>query len=307
MDFKDYYDILGVSKTATQSEIQKKYRKLAKEYHPDKNKDLAADGMFKEIGEAYDVLKDPEKRTKYDRYGQAWQAAQSGRHARSGPGDWPFSEASQNFDPNGSFFDTLEHMFGGHFAGQGGGPFGTGTRRERGRDLEVKLPLSLEEAARGGKHTVSLSDPQTGKQKSIAVQIPKGIGTGKRIRLSGQGQAGRGSGKAGDLYLVVELLKHPHFEVQGDHLYKTLDIEPYQAALGAKITMDTLTGKIRLNIPQGSTSGDKVRVKDHGLGDSGDLYVVLRVSMPGTISDRERELYAELARVAQDERPNHAV
>jgi len=293
MDFKDYYEIIGVSKTDTQDEIQKAYRKLAKQYHPDKNKDVGSETKFKEIGEAYDVLKEPDKRAKYDRYGAAWKAAGDGRQAPRGFDGGRFESGGRG--QSDSFFDVLEHMFGNQSGGSHFGGFHQGRRRAKGEDVEARLPLTLEEAAMGGKQTLSLSDPRTGKQTSYTVNIPPGISTGKRIRLVGQGREGVGGGQPGDLYLVVDLQKHAKFEVKGNHLYTTLDVLPYQAALGAKVTLDTLTGQVRLNIPAGSSSGKKIRLGGCGLGESGDLYAEIRIVVPETLTPREKELYEQLA------------
>lgn len=297
MEFKDYYQILGVAKDAKQDEIQKVYRKLAKQYHPDKNKDSGSETKFKEIGEAYDVLKDADKRAKYDKYGAAWKAAQNGQQAPPGFDGVHFEFGGQGFGQGESFFDILEHMFGGGGMrnNHGFGGFRQNGWRAKGEDVEARLPLTLEEVARGGKQTLSLTDPQTGQQKSYTVTIPKGIMSGKRIRLAGQGRPGMGNAQAGDLYLVVDLKKHPQFEVQGENLYTTLDILPHQAALGDKVDLNTLDGLVRVSVPKGTSSGKKIRLKGRGLTDNGDLYAEIRIVLPEELSARERELYEELA------------
>ena len=291
MDFKDYYEIIGVSKTAGQEEIQKAYRKLAKEYHPDKNKDFGSEARFKEIGEAYDVLKEPEKRAKYDRYGAAWKAGGNGQGQGFDGVRFDFGGGGQSEN----FYDVLEHMFGGRSSPGGFGPFHHGPRQSRGEDVEARLPLSLEEASAGGKQTLSLSDPRTGKQKSYTVNIPPGITTGKRIRLSGEGRPGTGGARAGDLFLVVVLQKHAKFELKGNNLYTTIEVLPHQAVLGDKVTLDTFNGQVRINIPAGSSSGKNIRLGGYGLGKLGDLTVELRIVVPGSLSPRERELYEALA------------
>jgi len=295
MEFKDYYTILGVSKTATQDDIQKAYRKLAKKYHPDKNKDDGSETKFKEIGEAYDVLKDPEKRAKYDQYGSAWKAAANGHQAPPGFDGVRFEFGGSGFGKNESFFDILEHMFGQGAGGQGFGGFGQRGRHANGEDVEARLPLTLEDAMRGGKQTVSLRDPRTGSQKSYTVNIPSGVTSGKRIRLAGQGREGIGQGKAGDLYLVVDLVGHSKYEVKGNHVYTTLDVLPHQAALGDKVVVDTPEGQVRISIPPKSSSGQKIRLKGRGLGDGGDLYVEIRIIIPESLTAREKELYELLA------------
>jgi curved DNA-binding protein len=298
MEFKDYYNILGVTKTATQDDIQKAYRKFAKKYHPDKNKDNGSENKFKEIGEAYDVLKDPEKRAKYDRYGSAWKAAANGHQAPPGFDGIRFEFNGNGFGKNESFFDILEHMFGHGTGGHGFAGFGQRTRQTNGEDVEARLSLTLEDAMRGGKQTVSLRDPQTGRQKSYTVHIPAGVTSGKRIRLAGQGREGIGNGKPGDLYLVVDLVDHAKYEVKGNQVYTTLDVLPHQAALGDKVIVDTPEGQVRINIPPRSSSGQKIRLKGRGLGDVGDLYVEIRIVMPKTLSAREQELYEQLAQEA---------
>lgn len=301
MEFKDYYKILGVSKTATQQDIQKAYRKLARKYHPDVNKDAAAEVRFKEIGEAYDIIKDPEKRAKYDRYGAAWQAAGAGPRTAPGFDGVRFEFGGSGAQNGETFFDILEHMFGDTAPNRGGfGGFQSGRGRwsSRGEDLEARLSLSLEDAARGGKQTISLTDPRTGANRSYTVAIPAGVMPGKRIRLAGQGASGMGGGASGDLYLVVEILPHPKFELRGNDLCTRLDIVPWQAALGAKVTMQTLDGRVRLRVPPGSSSGRKIRVKGHGFpaeDGAGDLYVEIRIVIPESLTEQERELYKKLA------------
>ncbi|MBT3605603.1 MAG: DnaJ domain-containing protein [Candidatus Latescibacteria bacterium] len=297
MEFKDYYKILGVSKKSSQDEIQKAYRKLAKKYHPDKNQDTDSDARFKEIGEAYDVLKEPDKRSKYDRYGAAWKASNTGHHGSPGFGGGGFDFGHKGSGQNENFYDVLEHLFGNGAMGNGFGGSGQRTHQAKGQDVEARLPLSLEEVSRGGKQTVSLRDSKTGKLSSYTVSIPEGVSAGKRIRLAGQGQAGFGSGEPGDLYLIVDLLKHPQFDVKGQDLYTTLDIQPHQAVLGAKVPLDTLGGQIRVNIPAATKSGQKIRIGGQGLGEMGHLFAEVRIVVPDILTPRQRELYEELAEI----------
>ena len=305
MEFKDYYDILGISKTATQKDIQKVYRKLARKYHPDINKDPGTEMKFKEIGEAYDVLKDPEKRSKYDRYGAAWKAAEVGQNVPPGFDGIRFEFGGDRANGDSTFFDILDTMFGNTGSSPGG--FG-GFRRShhlwatKGEDIEAKFSLTLEEAARGGKHTVSLVDSGTGGQRSYTVTIPKGVSEGKRIRLTGQGGEGVGGGQAGDLYLVVSIEPHPKFKLRGCDLHTILDISPWQAALGDKVLLDTLDGRVRVAIPPGSSSGAKIRVKGQGFPQglmAGDLYAEIRIVVPGQLTATERALYEQLGRLDQ--------
>jgi curved DNA-binding protein len=311
MEFKDYYAILGVAKTASQDEIQRAYRKLARQYHPDVNKDPGAEDTFKDVGEAYEVLKDPEKRDKYDRYGSAWKAAQqSGGTPPPGYEDVWFDlggtpdDAFSGFSGFSSFFDQL---FGGgarrgSFRGQPGAGHRGGARSwtMAGADQEARLTLSLEEVARGGQREISLTDPETGETKTYTVTIPKGIRPGQRIRLAQLGGKGIGGGPAGDLYLQVELLPHPAFRLEGRDLYTTLEVTPWEAALGANATLGTLEGNVRVKIPAGSSSGRRIRLRGKGLSDpkggAGDLYAEIQIVLPKSLTDEERRLFEELAR-----------
>ena len=310
MDFKDYYAILGVSKTASQDDIQRAYRKLARQYHPDINKEAGAENKFKEVGEAYEVLKDPEKRDKYDRYGSAWKAAQqSGGAPPPGYEDVWFDmsgspdDAFSGFSGFSSFFEQLFGRSARHsdvWGSPGGG------RRESawnwdmpGADQEAALSLTLEEAARGGQREISLTDPETGQSKTYAVKIPKGIRPGQRIRLAKLGGRGAGQGAAGDLYLKVDLRPNPAFRLEGRDLYTTLPVAPWEAALGADATLSTLDGNVRVKIPAGSSSGRRIRLKGRGFpdpkGGAGDLYAEIDIVVPNSLSDDERRLFEELA------------
>ena len=309
MDFKDYYAILGVSKTASQDDIQRAYRKLARQYHPDINKETEAENKFKEIGEAYEVLKDPEKRDKYDRYGSAWKAAQqSGGAPPPGYEDvWVDMSGSPDdaFSGFSGFSSFFEQLFGrsARHSDVWGSP---GGRRESawnwdmpGADQEAALSLTLEEAARGGQREISLTDPETGQSKTYAVKIPKGIRPGQRIRLAKLGGRGAGQGAAGDLYLKVDLRPNPAFRLEGRDLYTTLPVAPWEAALGADATLSTLDGNVRVKIPAGSSSGRRIRLKGRGFpdpkGGAGDLYAEIEIVVPKSLSDDERRLFEELA------------
>ena len=310
MDFKDYYAILGVSKTASQDEIQRAYRKLARQYHPDINKESEAENKFKEIGEAYEVLKDPEKRDKYDRYGSAWKAAQqSGGTPPPGYEDVWFDisgspeDAFSGFSGFSSFF---EQLFGrGSQRGNAWNTPGAGRRESSsswampGADQEAKLSLTLEEAAHGGQREISLTDPETGQTKTYSVKIPKGIRPGQRIRLAKLGGQGMGRGPAGDLYLNVDLLPNAAFRLEGRDLYTTLAVAPWEAALGAEATLSTLDGSVRVKVPPGSSSGRRIRLKGRGFpdpkGGAGDLYAEIEIVVPKSLSDDERRLFEELA------------
>jgi curved DNA-binding protein len=313
MEYKDYYATLGVGKNATQEELQRAYRKLARKYHPDVNKTPGAEEKFKEIGEAYEVLKDPDKRAKYDRYGAAWKAAQQGGGTPP-PGYedvwFDFGRATEGAESSdfSSFFEQL---------------FGTGNRRSTGRrgrrrgaeapgrqwewvtpgeDQEARLPLTLEEAASGGQRELSLTDPTTGQARACVVNIPRGIRPGQRLRLAGQGGRGSGSASAGDLYLHVEILPHATFRLEGKDLYTTVSVTPWEATLGGEVLLPTLGGAVHVKIPAGSSSGRKIRLRGKGFpdprGEPGNLYAEIRIVVPESLSARERELFEELARVS---------
>ncbi len=316
MDYKDYYSTLGIGKGASKDEIQRAYRKLARKFHPDINKGSEAESRFKEINEAYEVLKDPEKRSKYDRFGSAWKQAQ--RTGAPPPGfedifsQFGFGPAGPGFGGQGTridfdvgdegFSSFFEMLFGS------GGPRGSGPRPSgpvrpgKGRDHEAKITLPLEEAGRGGKREITLTDPSTGRRKTLRVTIPRGIRPGQKIRLAGQGESPAGAGRAGDLYLTVDLLPHPNLRLKGSNLHTYLPITPWEAALGGQAKVRTLDGEVTVKIPAGSSSGRRIRLRGRGFptanGDRGDLLAEIRIVLPETLSERDRELYEELAKVS---------
>lgn len=314
MDYKDYYAILGVKKDSSEDEIQKAYRKLARKYHPDVNKAPEAETRFKEIGEAYEVLKDPDKRQKYDQYGSAWKRAQQ---TGAPPPGWEgfnfdFGQGGGGFDfggGGGDFSSFFEMLFGGRqgargargagFSGFGGQGFGGGFGG--GGDTEATISLSLEEAVRGGKREITLQDPNTGQRKTLSVRIPEGVRAGQRIRLAGQGQPGM-NGQAGDLYLRIEIEPDPRWKLDGANLQATVAVTPWEAALGGDADVQTLDGPVRIKIPAGSSTGRKIRLRGRGLpqaggstGDRGDLIAEIRIVVPEKLSERERELFEQLA------------
>jgi curved DNA-binding protein len=323
LDFKDYYATLGVKKDASQDEIQKAYKKLARKFHPDVNKDTAAEAKFKDIGEAYEVLKDPDKRQKYDQYGSAWNSTrQTGApppgwegvrfdFGGGGPGGGGFGgSGAEGFS---SFFDMLFGSGAGRRggAGFGGGPGGFGGGGRGGADSEAELPLTLEEAFRGGTREITFADGATGERKTLSVRIPPGVRSGQKIRLAGKGQAGRG-GSAGDLFLKIDVLPDPRFRVEGSDLHTTVPVTPWEAALGGEAEVETLDGAVRVRVPAGSSSGRKIRLRGKGLasrnggsggsggvGDRGDLIAELRIVVPDSLTDRERELFQELAETSE--------
>jgi curved DNA-binding protein len=299
--FQDYYEALGVSRDATADEIRQAYRKLARTYHPDVNKERDAEDRFKQISEAYDVLRDPDKRERYDRFGSNWRAGQDVSGAsgfedafRAGDG---FGDARVDFGDS-DFSDFFENVFGRR-RGAGGGRAGFDGFSMRGNDREAVLELALEEAARGGKRWLSLGDG-----RSLEVDIPRGVRDGQRIRLAGEGGAGAGGGPPGDLFLRVRLKPHPRFRVEGRDLYVDLAVSPWEAALGAQVPVPTLEGNAQVKVPSGSSSGRRLRLRGQGLPGSGgaqagDLYVVLTIRVPKKLTKKERELFERLASVSK--------
>lgn len=302
VQYKDYYQSLGVPRTASEAEIKKAFRKLAREFHPDVAKDKKkAEEKFKEINEAYEVLGDANKRKKYDELGANWK---SGAEFRPPPGHGGFGggqpfrggrpmsseDFSTHFGGTG-FSDFFEQLFGaqrranGSFGGRGG--FAAEPEAEESRDIEGDIMVTLEEAKRGSVRTVTVrSDNRT---DSHQVKIPAGITEGQKLRIAGRGEHG------GDLYLRVRLARHPDFDVDGHNLIHELELAPWEAALGAEIAVPTLDGKVNIKIPAGTASGQKLRVRGRGLGKDGDLFVVLKIIVPAKLTDVQKKLWEQLA------------
>jgi curved DNA-binding protein len=336
VQFKDYYEVLGVPRSASDADIKKAFRKLAREHHPDvaKNK-RTAEEKFKEINEAYEVLGDPAKRRKYDDLGADWK---SGAEFRPPPGWQPFGGRPSGgaAGPGGGFefhfggtgfSDFFEQLFGS----RGRGPAGFGRPDlsaddfpERGRDVEGDIMVTLEEAVRGSVRTVSVrhaavceschgsgersgrvcpeckGSGQVPRTDNYKVKIPAGVGEGQRLRIAGRGEAGTGGGGAGDLFLRVRFAKHPDFAVEDHHLIFEAELAPWEAVLGTTLSVPTLSGRLNIKIPPGTQNGQKLRVRGRGLsrheGGSGDLIVVAQVQVPARVTDRERTLWEQLAR-----------
>jgi curved DNA-binding protein len=285
LSYTDYYEVLGVPRDADQDAIRRAYRKLARKYHPDLNSDEDAEERFKQLGEANEVLSDPEKRERYDRLGANWQQVE--REAPNESFEDFFTDQGWG-DGRGVEFgeDLFEALFGARGQRTGGSM--------RGRDREAQLELSLEDALAGGRRRLTLDGRQ------VTVNFPAGVRDGQLIRLAGQGGQGYGDGPAGDLFLRVALKPHPRFHRRGDHdLDVDLPITPSQAALGATVTVETPTGSAQIRVPAGSSSGRRLRLRGRGLpkrgGERGDLHAVVKIVVPKTLSDRERELYQQLA------------
>lgn len=312
VEYKDYYEILGVKKDASQEDIKKAFRKLARKYHPDhaaENVKGKSEEKFKEIAEAYEVLGDPEKRKKYDNLGANWDQAQgSGNWQEFRPGGFPggFSNQGSEYHFSGTgFSDFFEQFFG-----MGGGGFdhfrrGSGHAREysmRGQDIEGEIMISLREAARGSTRQVSLSkvDPKTGKEtiQKFNVRIPPGIRDGQRIRVASQGHPGQGRGEAGDLFLRARIASDPDFRIKGGDLYYDLELMPWEAALGTKVRVPTLEGAVMLTVPEGTNSKRKFRITSKGMpstrGGAGDIIVEVQVKTPDVKTAGQREAWEKL-------------
>jgi curved DNA-binding protein len=293
--YQDYYETLGVPRDASEDDIRRAYRKLARQYHPDVNKEEGAEDRFKEVSEAYEVLRDPEKRAQYDRFGQNWKAGQD----VSGASGFEGFEGFQGFGGDGGggvrfefgegadFSDFFGSMFGSRARrGRGGGGF-EGFQR-RGRDVEAELEISLQEAARGGRRRFTIDG------REIDVTIPPGVRDGQRLRLAGEGGQGAGGGASGDLFLRIRLRRDPRFRVEGRDLFTDLRVAPWQAALGDTVEVETLTGRAKVKVPAGSSCGRRLRLRGEGLGDDGDLYAVVKIEVPKKLGKRQRALYEQL-------------
>ncbi|MBE0485494.1 DnaJ C-terminal domain-containing protein [Marinobacter sp.] len=321
MDFKDYYATLGVSESAPPEDIKKAYRKLARKYHPDVSKEENASDKFKDVGEAYEVLKDPEKRAEYDqlrKYGAKGDGSfqpPPGWQSASGFGGGGYTEADAS-----QFSDFFEEIFGStrrgdasSGAGFSGGSFRQ-NRRMRGEDVHARLALFLEEAFNGCDKQVSFTVHDADehgriipRQKTLKVKIPAGMRDGQHIRLKGQGAPGVGSGEPGDLFIEVELAPHPHFSVEGHDVLLTVPVAPWEAALGATITIPTMAGKVKVKVPQGTTSGRKLRLKGKGFPGKhpGDQIVILQVAMPEQHAPEAAQLYEQLAELEKNFDPRN--
>jgi curved DNA-binding protein len=320
MKYKDYYETLGLQRSATQDDIKKAYRKLARKYHPDVSKEKDAEQRFKEINEANEVLKDPEKRAAYDQMGSNWKAGQefqpppnwdAGFEFRSGGPGGGFGGGSPfgaDFDPS----DFFESLFGRGARGAGAG-FSSARRSvsTQGEDHRAKALIDIEDAYRGAERSIVLRVPRetpdgrvTLEERRLDVHIPRGIRPGQQLRLAKQGAPGGNGGPAGDLYLEIAFHPHPLFRVEGADVHVELPVAPWEAALGATVDAPTPEGTVQLTIPKGSAQGRKLRLKGRGLpaakasGTAGDLYVVLTIALPPADSTKAREAYEGLAQAA---------
>jgi curved DNA-binding protein len=320
VQFKDYYEVLRVPREASEEEIRKAYRKLARQYHPDVNKHPDAESKFKEIGEAYEVLGDPEKRRRYDQLGANYR---NGQEFRPPPGwenmRYEFHgrpDTMGGFRPEdlGGFSDFFETLFGGgQFHGESAGGFG---RREaggwtpRGDDHEAAVTIELADAFHGAQRAISLQSAELGpdhqvrrRLRTYKVRIPPGTIDGARIRLGGQGGVSPGGGPAGDLYLRVQIAPHPVFRLNGRDLEVTVPVAPWEAALGARVPVETMEGKAQLAVPAGTQGGQRFRLKGKGLPGgqqdaAGDLIAIVQIAVPSHLTEKEKQLFAELGRVS---------
>ncbi len=312
MEYKDYYQIIGVPRDASADDIKRAYRKKARKLHPDVNKTPGAEARFKELGEAYEVLKDPVKRAAYDRLGSNWKEGQDFRP----PPDWNagvetpggfgrgFAGGAAEF---GEFSDFFEALFGRGF-GAGGFGAGRGTRtafHAQGEDRHAKVLIELEDAYHGATRMMTLQIPEVDgqgrvsmRERRLNVTFPRGIRAGQVLRLKGQGGPGMGKGQAGDLYLEVAFRPHPRYRVEDRDVYVDLPVAPWEAALGATVKLETPGGPVQLKVPAGSTAGTKLRLKGRGIPGStpGDLYVLLQIALPPATDDTTREAYRDMAR-----------
>ena len=292
MSKRDFYDVLGVSRSASHEEIRKVYKKLARKFHPDvKPADPDAEKKFSEITEAYEVIGDEEKRKKYDQFGHAFKGAGSG-------GGHPFQSGG-----GGTSFD-LEDILGGMFGG-GGSPFGSGRRgqprAQKGQDAKAEITVPFIVAVDGGEHSINVQNGS--KNERLTVKVPGGIEDGQSIRLTGQGSPGSGGAPAGDLLVTIRIAPHPWFRREGQNLLVEVPLTPVEAVLGAKIDVPTLSeGTVVLSVPPGTSSGSKLRlrgkgVSNHKSGDRGDQFVVLKIVVPKNLPEEARELYQRLAEI----------
>jgi curved DNA-binding protein len=302
MEYKDYYKILGVDKNASQQEIKKVYRRLARQYHPDVNPGVkSAEARFKEINEAHEVLGDPEKRKKYDELGSSWQQwqRQGGDPRGFDWGQW-YAGGQPGARSAHVEYGDLEDLLGSDFfraifGGMGGAGYGRQPRSRRGQDFEHPVEITLEEAHSGSKRLLQMDD------RRIEVTIPPGVDTGSRVRISGEGGAALGRGSKGDLYLRIAVLPHGAFERKGDDLHCQVPIDLYTAVLGGEVTIPTLKGQVALRIPPETQGGKRFRLKGLGMPNirnpkvKGDLYAEVAIVLPRGLNKHEKDLFAQLA------------
>ncbi len=314
MEYKDYYEILGVDRDASQDEIKSSFRKLARKYHPDINKDEGAEDQFKKISEANEVLGDPEKRAAYDQLGANWQQGQDFNPGNNWDAGFEFSGGFQNGGSHGGdsafktgngeqFSDFFENLFGQAYAQQRAQQEEK-MRNMPGQDSHAKVLIDLEDSFAGTRKTVSLKTPELDagghlsmKNRTLSITIPKGVTEGQHIRLKGQGHPAPGSGKAGDLYLEIAFNPHRYYHVEGKDISINLPVTPWEAALGNKVKVPTPSGPVDLKIPANARQGQKMRLKGRGIPakEAGDFYVILDLTLPPADTEEAKEIYKTMA------------
>jgi len=302
MDFKDYYEILGVKKDASKDEIKRSYKKLARKYHPDVSKEADAEVRFKVLNEAYQVLKDPEKRAAYDQLGSNYQAGQDFNPPPNWDAGFEFNGGDAAGAGNADYSEFFESIFGHGFGSARGGHQQRGYNA-RGEDHHAKVLIDLEDAYLGATRSVTLQSPEidssghvVNKRRTLKVKIPKGVKQGQHIRLTGQGSPGMGGEPAGDLYLIIEFNPHTVYRVDGSDVYLDLPLAPWEAALGASVKVPTPLGPVDLKIAAGTPANRKLRLKGRGIPSkvAGDLYVITQLSIPPADSDAAKALYKKM-------------
>lgn len=312
MEFKDYYKIMGLARSATQDEIKRAHRQLARKYHPDVSKEANAEARFKEVGEAYEVLRDPEKRAAYDQLGANWKGGQEFRP----PPDWNagFEASGRGFEEReaAEHSDFFESLFRRGFGTGTAGQHGRAEVHAHGEDRHAKIQIELEDAYRGGARSITLQVPEIDAHGHVVLRehpidfvLPRGVHAGQHIRLAGQGGPGHGHGQPGDLYLEVAFRPHPHYRIDQRDVYLDLPVTPWEAALGAQIEVPTPSGFVELKIPAGSVAGRKLRLKGRGIParTPGDFYFVLNIALPAADNEAARTFYRSMATQFNDFNP----
>jgi curved DNA-binding protein len=305
MEFRDYYEVMGVARDATQDDVKRAYRKLSRKYHPDVSKESNAEARFKEMGEAYAVLRDPEKRAAYDQFGENNKAGEDFQPPPGWDQGFEFSGAGtdggRGYAGGAQYSDFFEQMFAQQ---QSSGRAGGRQFSMRGDDRHARIAIDFRDSYTGAQRPVTLHVPDVTadghvvtKEKTLNIKIPKGIKAGQKIRLAGQGGLGAGGGAAGDLFLEIEFTPDKRHRIDGADVYLTLPVAPWEAALGATVMVPIASGNVDLNIPANSSQGSKLRLKGKGLPgkEPGDLYVLLDVQLPPADSDAAKELYKKMS------------
>lgn len=304
MEYKDYYQILGVKRDADKAEVKRAYRKLARKYHPDLNKATDAEANFKEVGEAYEVLKDPDKRVAYDQLGADWQSGQQFKPSSDWNAGFEFTDSGFNPHDTGEHSDFFESLFGEAFRNASKGRQTNGFHQNQNNDHHAKIIVDLEDSLNGATKAISLQIPEVNQQgqvytseRVLNIKIPKGVMSGQHIRLSGQAVPSIKGRPAGDLYLEIEFKPHPFYRVEGRDLYYDLPITPWEAALGSKIKVPTPKGMVELKIPKDSDSDRQLRLKGQGIPGvpAGHLYVALKITLPPADTEKAKALYQNMA------------